>query len=278
MNIWLNGEIIPLENAKISILDHGFLYGHGIFETIRYSDNQLKLIDEHLERLKASASFLHIPFNLTLNEIKQAIEALICSNQLKNAYIRITLSKGQGPMGIKGTFAHPTLAIFAKDLVLPSSQDYEQGRHVCILKTKRSSPETGIRLKSLNYLNSLMGSWELQERKAAEGIMLNDKEEITEGTVANLFFVEKDLLITPSLETGILNGITRQHVIKLAKEMGIPVIEQAFGIEKLSSFHEAFTTNAIAEIVPIKSIEKQLLNAPGPLTKKLMEKFSYAIR
>lgn len=278
MKVWLNREILPIDEAKISVLDHGFLYGHGLFETLRAEKGKIYLLKEHMQRLRSSAKLLKIAFEMSDREIESAILALLEENQLTNAYVRLTLSKGKGPMGLKGTFEHPTLLIFCKELQLPSNEEYRNGRDLCIIELKRSTPESGTRVKSLNYLNSLMGFWEVSEKKCSEGIMLTPEGYITEGTVSNLFFVEKDnqgkdRLLTPSEETGILIGVTRQEVIRIAKKLNIPVLEAKFKLERLGQAQEAFTTNAIAEIVPIRTIEQYEFLSPGPTTQRLMENY-----
>lgn len=278
MKVWLNNKIIPIEQAQISVLDHGFLYGHGLFETMRAESGKIFLLKEHLHRLRDSAELLRIPFKMEDSEIEAAVAALLQENSLSKAYVRLTLSRGQGPMGIKGEFKHPTVLIFCKELHLPSADAYKNGRDLCIIDLKRNSPESGKRVKSLNYLNSLMGFWDADQKGYADGVMLDQGGNLTEGTVSNLFFVENqaglDCLLTPSEETGILLGVTRQEVLRLAKKMNLKICEEQFQLERLKSCKEAFTTNAIAEIVPIRSIADYRFESPGPLTQRLMEMYA----
>lgn len=272
MKVWLNHQIVPIEQAAISVLDHGFLYGHGVFETMRTTGRHVFLLQDHLERLRQSASYLRIPVQLSAEEVQKAITALLVANQLRDAYVRITVSRGKGPMGIRGDFGDPTVLIFVKELSLPPDEEYQQGRDVCILQTVRNSPETGIRVKSLNYLNSLAGAWELADRRFAEGIMLNEKGMVAEGTVSNVFFAKGGTLFTPSLATGILPGVTRAYVIKLSKKLGIPVEEAEFGVGRLADFDEGFLTNSLMGILPIRSIQSHSYPVvPGPITRKLMD-------
>ncbi|MFC4767862.1 aminotransferase class IV [Effusibacillus consociatus] len=283
MKVWLNGRILPADEARLSVFDHGFLYGHGVFETMRAYSGRIFLLREHLERLRSSASLLRIPLELADSDIEEAINALLEANRLADAYVRLTVSRGPGPMGIRGSFGAPTVLIFAKELQLPSQEDYQRGRDLCVLHTRRNTPETGTRIKSLNYLNSLMGAWELEERGFAEGMMLDCDGHVTEGTVSNLFFVDRDSsgaerLLTPTLDTGILPGVTRAFVVRLAQNLGIPVQEERFGLERLSQCAEGFTTNSVAEIVPIRSVENHLFQmCPGPVTQQLMEEYANGI-
>jgi branched-chain amino acid aminotransferase/4-amino-4-deoxychorismate lyase len=278
MKVWLNQQLVPLEQAAVSVLDHGFLYGHGVFETMRTYHGQVFLLHEHMERLRRAAADLRIPFLPSVEEIQDAITVLLKDNRLQDAYVRVTVTRGKGPMGVRGTFGEPTILIFAKELILPALEVYQQGRDLCVLRTVRNSPETGDRVKSLNYLNSLAGIWELDDRGYAEGIMLNDKGAVAEGTVSNLFFAIDGMLATPSLETGILPGVTRAYVIKLSKKLGIPVHEKAFGVGELADFAEGFVTNSLVGIIPIRSIESiRYPLVPGPVTQMLMDAYKGAL-
>lgn len=276
--VWLNGRILPPEEARLSVFDHGFLYGHGVFETMRSYGGQVFLLREHLERLRMSASLLRIPFGWADSDIAEAITSLLRANRLADAYVRITVSRGPGPVGIRGAFERPTVLIFVKELVLPPPEAYMRGRELCILETRRNTPETGARIKSLNYLNSLMGAWEAADRGYAEGIMLDCAGHIAEGTVSNLFFVAEDRLVTPSLATGILPGVTRGFVLRLARELGMGVEETEFGVERLADFSEGFTTNSLTEIVPVRLLERhEFPLAPGPVTGMLMREYKRAL-
>ncbi|WP_018131738.1 aminotransferase class IV [Effusibacillus pohliae] len=275
LKVWLNGRILLAEDARLSVFDHGFLYGHGVFETMRAYSGQVFLLREHLQRLRASASLLRIPLDLSDDAAARAIASLLRENRLADAYVRLTVSRGPGPIGMRGAFGAPSVLIFAKPLALPPAEAYAQGRDLCILQTRRNTPETGVRVKSLNFLNSLAGAWEAADRGYAEGMMLDGEGHIAEGTVSNLFFAERERLWTPSLDTGILPGVTRAYVIRLAHELGIAVAEARFGVERLADFTEAFTTNSLTEIVPVRSVDGHVFPlCPGPLTRRLMEAYA----
>ncbi|GAX88636.1 aminotransferase class IV [Effusibacillus lacus] len=277
--VWVNGKIVPIEEACISVLDHGFLYGHGVFETMRTYAGRTFLFREHLERMRSSAALIRIVVPFTDRQLEQGISELLMENRLTEAYVRITVSRGAGPMGIRGEFGSPTVLIFAKPLPLLPEEVYLLGRDLCILQTRRNSPETGTRIKSLNYLNSLLGAWEAEERGYAEGIMLDAKGNIAEGTVSNLFFVEEDHLVTPSPDTGLLTGVTRSYVLTIAKSLGIETVEAAFSTERLKRFSEGFTTNSLSGIVPIRSVEGQLFpECPGPVTSLFMERHKLVVK
>ncbi|TCP53378.1 branched chain amino acid aminotransferase [Tumebacillus sp. BK434] len=265
MLVYLNGRIVPAEEATVSVLDHGFLYGAGLFETMRTAGGVPMFWPEHACRLRESAAWLSIPLPWSDAELERAIVETVRANGLEEAYVRLTVSRGEGALGPSGkTCAAPTLVIYVKELVLPPVT----GRNLVVLTTVRSTPETPVRAKTLNYLNSLLAYRELEQRGAAEGIQLTQDGYIAEGAVSNLFFVVQGEIWTPALETGCLPGITRDWVLQQ-----LPVMEKRFTLADIAGATEAFTSSSVVGILPATAIEGVPIGSgePGPVTLQLIE-------
>ncbi|HEU4964049.1 MAG TPA: aminotransferase class IV [Bacilli bacterium] len=255
MYVYLNGKIVPIQEATVSVLDHGFLYGAGLFETMRTVGGRPMFWQEHMTRLRESADELGISIPWSDDELEKGVVDTVQANGLQEAYIRLTVTRGEGALGPSGkSCTTPTLVIYVKELILPPSHVYEQGRDLIVLQTVRSTPETPVRVKSLNYLNSLLAYRELELRGAAEGIQLTKEGYVAEGAVSNLFFVVDGELWTPSLETGILSGVTRAWVINQVREMGVNIRERRFTLDELVGLEEAFSSSSIVGIIHAKSI------------------------
>ncbi|WML57039.1 aminodeoxychorismate lyase [Neobacillus sp. PS2-9] len=259
MLIYLNGQFISKEDARISPFDHGFLYGIGLFETFRVYDGHPFLLDDHLERLNQGLAELSIQQQYTRKEIKNILQELLERNQLTNAYIRLNVSAGLGEVGLQvEPYLQPNLIIFPKPLP-PAGELIE--KKAVLLKVKRNSPEGNQRLKSHHYLNNVLAKREIGDFPDIEGIFLNEQGYLAEGIVSNLFWIKGNVLYSPSLHTGILNGITRQFVIQLGWENNLQIQEGLYSFEEALEADEMFVTNSIQEIVPITSFEGR--NFPG---------------
>jgi 4-amino-4-deoxychorismate lyase len=253
MLIYLNGQFIKIEDARISPFDHGFLYGIGLFETFRVYDGHPFLLDDHLERLNQGLAELSIQQQYTRKEINNILQELLEKNQLTNAYIRLNVSAGLGEVGLQvEPYLQPNLIIFPKPL-LPAGELIE--KKAVLLKVKRNSPEGNQRLKSHHYLNNVLAKREIGNQPDVEGIFLNEQGYLAEGIVSNLFWIKENVLYTPTIQTGILNGITRQFVIQLARKNNLQVQEGFYSIEQALKADEMFVTNSIQEIVPITCFE-----------------------
>lgn len=263
----LNGQIIATDQAVVSVMDHGFLYGMGLFETFRTYNGQPFLLQQHLARLSASCQSLGIIWDQSINEVSAQIQQLMIANQLSDAYIRYTVSAGIDILGLpSGEYEEPTIVIYAKSL--PSARPdsisltdhlHSHSKSLRRLHTLRNTPEGDIRLKSLHYMNSILGKRELIQYQdnpatAVEGLMLTKEQYLAEGIVSNVFFVKNQQLHTPAIDTGILPGITRAFVIQLAESAGITVHEGHYTWEQLLEADEVFLTNSIQEIVPVKQL------------------------
>ncbi|MBL0388281.1 aminotransferase class IV [Tumebacillus sp. ITR2] len=278
MYVCLNGEILPIERANVSVLDHGFLYGAGLFETMRTVGGRPMFWDAHYLRLAESCQALQQKMPWSSDELHDLVFQTVRANELEldEAYVRLTVTRGPGQLGPSGkTCETPTLVIYVKPLVLPPAETYQRGRDLLLLETRRSTPETTVRVKSLNYLNSLLAYAELEARGGGEGIQLTHDGFVAEGAVSNLFFVVHGELWTPSAETGILPGVTRAWVLETVRERGIPTREHRFTLNDLTQATEAFTTSSVVGILPAVSIEKTPIytGTPGPITQLLIRKW-----
>ncbi|SJZ81509.1 branched-chain-amino-acid transaminase [Selenihalanaerobacter shriftii] len=279
MQVNINKEIIPLEEARISPLDRGYLYGDGIFETMRSYGSKVFKLNEHLDRLYSSAQaiLMEIPWRqeeLAI-EIKRTLEANDLSES--DAYIRISLSRGEAGIGINPADAkEPTLMIITKPLSPPDPKLYEKGWEVVTVPTRRSQIETvNPRIKSCNFLNSILAKAEAKMVGADDGIMLNQKGFVTEGTVSNLFLVKDGILKTPPKSAGILAGITRKLVIELGLELELKVKEENLTRHDFYTADEAFATVTSVEIIPIVKMDNRLIGdgKPGPITREIFDNF-----
>ncbi|MCL6570911.1 MAG: aminodeoxychorismate lyase [Bacillus sp. (in: Bacteria)] len=253
MFIYLNGQHIKKEDAQISPFDHGFLYGIGLFETLRIYEGHPFLLDDHLERLNQGLDTLNIKHRFYREEMNNILQTLLEINHLTNAYIRLDISAGMGEVGLQiEPYIAPTIIIFPK--LLPPAGDLIEKKAV-LLKLKRNTPEGVERLKSHHFMNNMLAKREIGASLETEGIFLTEAGFLAEGIVSNVFWKKGKILYTPALSTGILNGITRQFVIKLARKYGLSIEEGHFSLEHTLEAEEMFVTNSIQEIVPIITFE-----------------------
>lgn len=256
MIIALNGALCASDKAVISVYDHGFLYGMGVFETFRTYGGRPFLWTEHLARLAAGACELGIPYEPDEERLAALVSELLQANGLTDAYFRLSVSAGEEPLGLPGnSYSRPAEILYVKPL--PPERDaveWRAGRPLQLLETRRNTPEGERRLKSFHYMNSIVGKRELSRypwAKGAEGVFLDDCGFISEGTVSNLFFIQGDTLYTPAAETCILEGITREWVLRHAAEAGMEAEEGFYTWEMLLAADEIFLTNSIQEIMPV---------------------------
>jgi 4-amino-4-deoxychorismate lyase len=253
MYLYMNGEVIKEDEARISPFDHGFLYGMGLFETFRVYGGHPFLLVDHLERLNSGLKILGIQKSLTIVEVVKALQPLLEKNELDNAYIRLNVSAGARGVGLPvEPYEDANVMMFVKALPeagVPTEKEAQ------FLKISRNTPEGPLRLKSHHYMNNLLAKKEIGTRTDVEGIFLTKEGVIAEGIVSNIFWVIDNKLFTPDLRTGILNGITRSFVIELAKKRGICVEEGFYQPEILNSATEVFVTNSIQELVAISKID-----------------------
>jgi 4-amino-4-deoxychorismate lyase len=270
MYIYLNGSIIKEEQASISIYDHGFMYGLGLFETFRVYQGHPFLLYDHLKRLRKGLDELHIKWDVSDEEIVASLKQLLIKNELQDAYIRLNISAGSGGLGlITDPYINPTTIIYIKPL--PSMVKEKEG---VILHTTRNTPEGQRRLKSHHYLNNIIGKREVGQAPWKEGIFLTKDGYVAEGIVSNIFWVKGQNVYTPHLDTGILEGVTRGFVIKMLEKANISIDEGFYGLDELLGCDEVFVTNSIQEIVPLNKVgNKTYPGVKGQIARKLKEQY-----
>lgn len=275
--IYLNGEIVPEAEAMVSVFDHGYLYGDGIFEGIRAYSGRVFKLEEHIDRLYQSAKAIMLDLPLDPEEMEEAILKTIRANELKDAYIRVVVSRGIGDLGLDPRkCGRPTLVIIASDIELYPESLYEEGLKVKTVPTRRNGPEmVNPRIKSLNYLNNIMARIEANQIDAPEAIMLNQQGYVAECTGDNIFIINGETLVTPPDFAGILKGIKRQVAMDIAEELGLEVKEQLFTRYDLFTAEECFLTGTAAEVIPVVEIDGRKIGdgTPGVTTGKLIKKF-----
>ncbi len=278
LKIWLGNEIVPVEEAKISVFDHGILYGDGVFEGIRIYNGKIFKETEHLRRFAESAKALRLELPMTLDKISDAMHQTMKANGIDgDGYIRLVVTRGVGLLGISILHtACPTVFVIADKISLYPPEVYERGLRCVISSLVRNHPNsTPPRIKSLNYLNNVMAKLEAKDAGADEAIMLNVDGYVAECTGDNIFLVRDGEILTPPSSAGILEGITRNLVMTLARKRGIVVREMALVRHDLYIADECFATGTAAEVVPITEINKRPVGdgKPGPITKLLTQDF-----
>jgi branched-chain amino acid aminotransferase len=270
--VFLNNRLVSKDRARISVFDHGFLYGDGIYETLRVYKGVIFMLDEHIERLFNSATLIGLKIPLSPGEIRKAVYKTIKANRIQDAYARITVSRGTGQPGLDPDLCpKPTFLIFANKFKKYPEEYYKRGVNVAIVTTRRNyakALDPGI--KSLNFLNNILAKMEAKKCGAYEALMLNYRGFLTEGTVSNIFFFKNGALYTPSIGSGILGGITRRIILDSAREMNLKTREGNFRKEDIYRADESFLTNTTMEVMPVACIDnKKIRNSPGMLSKRL---------
>lgn len=277
MLIFINDSLVPDTEAMVSVFNRGFLYGDGVFETLRAYKSVIFRCDEHISRLFESANAISIKLPFTKDYLKEALYKTIRENNLNNAWLRLTITRGESAPGLDiEQCTKPTVVIIAREFNSYPDSLYLKGLHAAVVTTRRMPPSAlNPAIKSLNVLNNIMAKTEATGLGASEGIMLNTDGYVAEGTVSNIFIVKDGIIKTPSLDTGILNGVTRSVVINLAKEADIAMLEQPFYPDELFSSDECFITNTSYEIMPVTTLNGQPIGngRPGEITKRLIDLF-----
>jgi len=260
MKIYMNGQMMNAEEAMVSVYDHGFLYGLGLFETFRTYGGQGFLLERHMKRLETASLFLGIKLPITLEQLQPIVQSLLEANELADGYVRVTVSAGTGELGLPTQdYYEPTLIVMVKPIGDPTFEQWSKGKALQLLQTVRNTPEGPYRFKSLHYMNNIIAKRELLALGeativGAEGLMLSKNGYIAEGIVSNLFFVKDETIYTPHLDTGILPGITREFVIELARQHGLTVVEGFYTFAQLWEASEIWMTNSIQELIPITTL------------------------
>jgi branched-chain amino acid aminotransferase len=277
--IYLNDRFVKEDEAQISVFDHGFLYGDGVYETIRSYGDKIFMRDQHLARLRRSADAigLTIPERNWPSLLHESMERNGVGNDRTDAYIRITISRGKGDIGLDPALCRtPTIVIITKPLKPPPAERYRTGVSLIVARTRRNLPGAlDPQIKATNFLNNIQAKREAIAAGAFDSVLLNWEGHVTECTVSNLFFVEAGRLCTPALPCGILDGITRGILLTLAREGGIPVSEGRFTAEVLAAAEECFLSNTTMEVMPATQLNGRPIGngMPGPLTGRLHQIF-----
>lgn len=275
--IFLNDKIIKETEGFISAMDRGFLYGDGLFETLRTYRRNPFCLEDHVGRLSYSSKYFDIPFHHTLQQIRYIIGQLIAQNGLSDAYIRMTLSRGSSSHGLIPRHpCNPTFAIHAKPLTVYPPAWRTTGLSLMTSSFRRSDTCPVSSHKTLNFMTNYLVKKEAIDHGYHDAIILNTNNQVTECAVSNVFIVEKNTVITPSLKTNILPGVTRKIILRLCKESGISVSEEEFGMERVLAAEEIFVTNSLMEVMPASKIDGKPIGntVPGAITKILQDRYT----
>ena len=277
MLITLNGRLVKKEDARISIFDHGLLYGDGVFEGIRSYNCLVFKLKDHIDRLYASAHGISLKIPMTKNEMQSAILTTLKANKLKDAYIRVVVTRGEGDLGLDPkNCSRPSIFIITDKIALYPRELYKKGLTIITVPTRRNIPEAlNPQIKSLNYLNNILGKIEANNAGVPEAVMLDQNGFVTECTGDNIFMIKEKQLLTPSVHLGILNGITRLAVLGLAPKIGLKAQEGFITRFDLFTSNEVFLTGTAAEIISVVKMDGRLIGdgKVGPFTLKLTGEF-----
>nr|WP_285865959.1 branched-chain-amino-acid transaminase [Lederbergia lenta] len=275
--IFLNGQFVKKEDAVVSVYDHGFLYGDGVFEGIRsYSGNVFRL-EEHLTRLYDSAKSIMLTIPYTKEEMTNIVVETLRQNKLKDGYIRLVVSRGVGDLGLSPyTCARAQVIVIAEPLSIFPKELYETGLEIVTVATRRNRSDVlSPMVKSLNYLNNILVKIEANLAGVQEALMLNDQGYVAEGSADNIFIVKDNKLLTPPGYVGALVGVTRNAIIKIAREKGYEVSEDVFTRHDVYTADEVFLTGTAAEVIAVNKVDGRVIGdgKPGPITSILLEGF-----
>jgi branched-chain amino acid aminotransferase len=279
--VWINGQFYSKHDAKVSVYDHGFLYGDGVFEGIRIYNGKVFKHKEHIDRLYESAKSIALTIPMAADALMKVVEGCVRENKKENGYIRLVVSRGAGNLGLDPRRCEPVVIVIVDDISLYPPELYENGLEVIFSSYTRNHPNsTPARVKSLNYLNNILAKIEAIRAGCLEAIMLNHKGEVGECTADNIFVIKNGVLKTPSPDAGILEGITRNLVIDLAKGAGIPFAEATLIRHDIYIADEIFLTGTGAEVIAVTKVDDRVIGTgkQGPITKKLRELFTAAVR
>lgn len=275
--IYISGKFVPQEDAKISVYDHGLLYGDGVFEGLRSYRGKVFRLREHVERLYESARAIWLEIPMTQEAMCDAVNEAVRINKIDDGYVRLLVTRGVGTLGLDpNRCSNPQVIIIADVISLYPQELYEKGLEIVTVSVQRTSPAAlSPRIKSLNYLNNILAKIEGLQAGCIEALMLNHKGEVAECTGDNVFLVRKGVLYTPPLDAGILGGVTRDAVIELARTEGIEVRETALTKHDVYVADECFLTGTAAEVVPVVKVDSRTIGTgkPGPMTRDLEKRF-----
>ncbi len=277
LKVYISGRFFDKEDAKISVYDHGLLYGDGVFEGMRSYGGKVFRLKQHFDRLWQSAKAIWLEIPVGRDELAQATLDTLRVNNIQDGYIRLVVTRGAGSLGLDpNRTSHPQVIIITDHIALYPRELYEQGLAIVTVSTVRNhSAALSPRIKSLNYLNNILAKIEGLQAGCSEALMLNIKGEIAECTGDNIFLVRAGELLTPPIDAGILEGITREAVMELAEAAGLPVREIPLTKHDVYIADECFLTGTAAEVIPVVKVDGRMIGSghPGPVTRDLIERF-----
>ncbi len=277
LKVYISGKLYDKEDAKISVYDHGLLYGDGVFEGMRSYGGKVFRLEQHLERLWASAKAIWLEIPISRPALAKAVNDTLAANNITDGYIRLVITRGSGSLGLDpNRTSHPQVIIITDHIALYPEDFYQNGLEIVTASTMRNHPAAlSPRIKSLNYLNNILAKIEGLQSGCIEALMLNHKGEVAECTGDNIFLVRNQAVLTPPTDAGILEGITRDAVIEMARKAGYQVRETALTRHDVYIADECFLTGSAAEIIPVVKVDRRKIGngAPGPITRDLMERF-----
>ena len=277
LQVNINGQLYDKENAKVSVYDHGLLYGDGVFEGMRSYGGVVFRLHEHLDRLWKSARSICLRFPMSVEQMAKEVVRTLEVNQIKDGYIRLVVTRGAGTLGLDpNRTSDPQVIIITDSITMYPQEYYEKGLEIVTSSTIRNHPAAmNPRIKSLNYLNNILAKIEGAQAGCIEALMLNHKGEVAECTGDNIFLVQRGQLLTPPISAGILEGITREAVMQLAGEASIEVKEIDLTRHDVYVADECFLTGSAAEVVPVVKVDDRVIGngEPGPITRDLMTRF-----
>ena len=277
LKIYIDGNFHDQAEAKISVFDHGLLYGDGVFEGIRFYNDRVFRLEEHIDRLWDSSRAIAMDIPMSKSELVAATLETIRQNDLHDGYVRLIVTRGVGSLGLSpDTCRRPSIIIIAATIALYPEELYHKGLTMVTCSTRRTPPAAlSPRVKSLNYLSNILGKLEAQNAGAGEGLMLNEQGYVSECTGDNIFIVKKGEISTPHLSSGILAGVTRAVVFELAEKLSIRAVERELIRHDIYTADECFLTGTAAEVIPAVQLDRRLIGngQPGPITLQLIERF-----
>jgi branched-chain amino acid aminotransferase len=275
--VYISGKFVPQEEAKISVFDHGLLYGDGVFEGIRSYRGKVFRLAEHISRLYQSAKAIWLEIPMSQQAMCDAVNETVRVNRIDDGYIRLVVTRGAGTLGLDpNRCSNPQVIIIADAISLYPKELYEKGLEIVTVSVQRTHPAAlNPRVKSLNYLNNILAKIEGLQAGCIEALMLNHKGEVAECTGDNIFLVRGGALYTPPIDAGILAGVTRNAVIELARGAGIEVREVALTKHDVYIADECFLTGTAAEVIPVVKVDSRMIGTgkPGPITRNLEKRF-----
>jgi branched-chain amino acid aminotransferase len=282
LKVYINGTFHDKQDARISVYDHGLLYGDGVFEGIRSYGGRVFRLDQHLDRLWDSATAIRLEIPIDKRQLANDVVETLKINRIDDGYVRLIVTRGAGTLGLDpDRTSDPQVIIIADHVALYPAEYYTNGLEIVTARTLRNHPAAlNPRIKSLNYLNNILAKIEGQQAGCIEALMLNHKGEVAECTGDNIFLARQGQLLTPPCDAGILEGITRQAVCELAAEAGITVQQIALTRDEVYQADECFLTGTAAEIVPVVKVDSRSIGSgrPGPITCELIKRFQALTR